>query len=350
MVCVENNWRVILSNYSSLNLFVDDVPLDKQHPMYQMIKNGDYAAERDVLLDWSKGFLDRDGKFCKEFQTSFEPCLWELYLHAYLKEINAQVDFSYDAPDFVVEKSGEGVCIEATIAAPPVGEMPPHGFSGKKPPKDFTQFNADSIIRICNSFTPKHRKLQTRYSTLPQCQDKPFVIAIASFDRPFSHMSGSRSIMAALYGLYHDEEATLKLGAKEVISYNVDEVVKSENTTIELGYFCSDKYSDISAVIYSNLATWGKVRALADNPGANSVYHSFHPNPGSLYPIVKNAMKRDYHEHLSDGLFVLHNPFADKPIPSDFFEGERVAQCYVKPDGELEITAPDDFLLMRFLQ
>lgn len=82
---------------SSLNLFDDVVPLEKQHPIYIMMKKERYEPEREVINQWAKGFLDRDNKFTKEFQTSFEPCLWELYLFAYLKELGLRNDFSYDA-------------------------------------------------------------------------------------------------------------------------------------------------------------------------------------------------------------------------------------------------------------
>ena len=44
-----------------------------------------------------------------------------------------------------------------------------------------------------------------------------------------------------------------------------------------MGLFCTPEYSDVSAVIYSSLATWGKVRALADNPSALTIYTSFTP-------------------------------------------------------------------------
>jgi hypothetical protein len=39
----------------------------------------------DVLTDWARGFIDRDGKFVKEFQTTFNSCFWELYVYAVLK-------------------------------------------------------------------------------------------------------------------------------------------------------------------------------------------------------------------------------------------------------------------------
>lgn len=58
--------------------------------------------------------------------------------------------------------------------------------------------------------------------------------AIGSFDRPFSHLAAMRPIIGALYGLYHDEEETMASKAQEMVSYNVDGVVKNENATIDL--------------------------------------------------------------------------------------------------------------------
>jgi hypothetical protein len=333
---------------TELPLFTDVAKEGAQHPIYKMIRDGNYEPERRVLLNWSNGFDDRDGKFCHEFQTSFEPCLWELYLHAFLKEIKATVDFKYDAPDFVVE-AGQPLCIEATTSAPAQGEQPAHGYLMKALPDDFNRFNQEATIRLCNSFTSKVKKLRERYSKLPQTKGKPFVIAIASFDRPFSHMSAMRPVVSALYGLYHDEMETIASGSTEMISYNVDGVVKNENANIDLGYFCTPEYSDVSAVIFSSLATWGKIRAVANNPSAMSVYTTYHPNPSSLHPIIKQTRKSDYHEHLLDGLCILHNPFAKIPLDPKTLSHERLAQGFVRHDGELDFEAPDDFLLLRSL-
>jgi hypothetical protein len=35
-------------------------------------------VKRDVLLEWSDGFGDRDGKFIIEFHTTFNSAFWEL--------------------------------------------------------------------------------------------------------------------------------------------------------------------------------------------------------------------------------------------------------------------------------
>jgi len=334
---------------SHLDLFTDIVTDTKQHPIYKLLKNDQYLPERKVLNEWAKGFEDRDNKFVKEFQTAFEPCLWELYLHAYLKELGLVTDFSYDAPDFVVVKDHE-LCIEATVALPAKGEPGTYGFSPEDLPTDFNKFNSEASIRISNSFISKVRKLRGRYSSLPQCEDKPFIIAIASFDRPFAHFAAARPILATLYGLYHDEDATLQSGLKSIVSYNVDAAIKNEKTNIDMGLFCTPEYSDVSAVIYSSLATWGKIRALADNPSALTVYTSYTPNGDSLFPKIHQALKRDYVEHLLDGLYVLHNPFAKKPLPMDTLRHPRIAQGYVESNGYVNFESPDDFLLLRHLQ
>lgn len=332
----------------ALPLFEDVAPSDRQHAIYKMIRDGDYEAERAVLLGWSEGFADRDGKFCHEFQVAFEPCLWELYLHAYLREIGASIDFSHASPDFVAHNS-ESFCVEATIAAPAKGQPPPYGFSVDDIPEDFNRFNSEAMLRISSSFSAKVKKLREGYSKLAQCENKPFVIAIAAYDRPFSHLAAMRPILGALYGLYHDEGETIRTGASEVVSYNIEGVVKSETTTIDVGFFCTPEFADVSAIIFSSLATWGKVRAVADNPNAPTIYTTFHPNPGELHPIVRTAKKSDYQEHLLDGVFVMHNPFANLKLSPNVLGHPRIAQCFVKSDGELDFIAPDDFLLTRFL-
>jgi len=154
--------------------------------------------------------------------------------------------------------------------------------------------------------------------------------------------------MAALYGLYHDEAATPP-NAKKVVSYNVSAATKSDTVEVPMGLFCDSEYMDISAVIYSALATWGKIRALADNPSAKTIYTTCHPQEGSLYPKVRHTKKVAYTEHLLDGLYVLHNPFAKFPLPSGLLSHPRLAEVSVAPDGELLIQAPDDLLLVRTL-
>lgn len=331
-----------------MKLFDPVVPEKRQHPIFKMILADCYAPERAVMQGWAEGFIDRDGKFVQEFQMSFESGLWELYLYAALKEWKLPVDLSHHAPDFVV---GGAIPfgLEATIAAPAMGGKPAYGYSAQDIPDDFTEFNIQATLRVCNSFTGKVKRFREYYSHLSHMRDKPFVIAIASFDRPMAHLSAARPVTAAFYGLYHDEAATPH-DAKDVVSYNISAVPKNDNVNIGVGLFCDDSYSDVSAVVHSSLATWGKLRALADNPDAKTIYTTFHPAKGQLRPEIRHARKCDYVEHLLDGLYVLHNPFAKRPLPKGLFDHPRIAQMRPAEDGELLINAPDDFLLVRQLQ
>lgn len=331
-----------------VNLFELQVPTERQHPIFKMLLQDRYAPERAVLQQWAEGFDDRDNKFVQEFQMSFESSFWELYLHAALKEWQLPVDMRYHAPDFVVG-GAHPFGLEATIAAPPAGGKAAYGYFIDDMPDNLNQFNIQATLRFCNSFDSKVKRYRKYYKDLEHMTGMPFVIGIASFDQPMAHFSAGRPAIAALYGLYHDEEATPHT-ASNVVSYNVSAAPKNENVNIELGLFCDDKYAEVSAVIYSSVAVWGKVRALAENPEAMTIYTTLHPVEGQLTPNISRRWKRDYVEHLMDGLYVFHNPFALHPLPKSLFAHPRIAQMIPAPDGELLTDAPDDFLLVRMLE
>lgn len=331
-----------------MDLFHPIVAESKQHPVFRMLLEDRFSPERKLLNSWAHGLRDRDRKFVQEFQSTFESGLWELYLHAATKEWGFKLDQSSASPDFVVTQPIH-LCIEATIAAPAQGSKPAFFYDLPSDiPDDFSEFNAQAAIRICNSFSSKVKRYRNYYASLPHVANRPFVLAIAAFDRPLAHFAAGRSIFAALYGLYHDEAAT-PLNAQKVVSYNVSAAAKSESVDVPLGLFCEPAYPEVSAVIYSSLATWGKVRALAYNPTAETIYQTFHPKDGDLYPELRKRLKRDYSEHLLDGMYVLHNPFASHPLPDGVLSHPRLAEIRVAADGQLLTKAPDDFLLVRML-
>src|SRR5579863_5827196 len=127
-----------------MQLFTPCVGEERQHHNFRsMLAHGNgYAC--DVLNDWATGFVDRDGKFIEEFQTTFNSSFWELYLFAVLKKFGWQVDFSHAAPDFCIPS--ENFNIEATIASSALGGEPEHARLGKTPPPDLNTFNMHTII------------------------------------------------------------------------------------------------------------------------------------------------------------------------------------------------------------
>ena len=329
-----------------MNLFAPIVPTSRWHPIFKMLCHDENAPERAVLVEWARDFVDRDGKFVQEFQTTFESSFWELYVHASLREFGMTIDLRYDAPDFMVTKP-QPLAVEATIAAPAQGSAPAFGPGPPVVPEDLNAYNADAILRICNSLDAKMRRYRDRYTQLAHVRDKPFVVALAPFDRPLPQLAANRPIVAALYGLYFDEEASIACGSDQLVTYPIDSVAKPSGAPVAAGLFAKPEYADLSAVLYSPVATWGKLRALANAPDAPAIFTTLHPATGKLLPEIRQTWKRDYREHLLDGLYVLHNPAATRPLDPRVLAHARIAQFVPDGHGGVEGQGPDDFLLMR---
>ena len=162
-----------------MRLFDPIVEESHQHPNFRNLLRPGNAFALDVLNDWARGFVDRDGKFVAEFQKSFNPCYWELYLFAVLKQYGMQVEFSMSRPDFFLPALNFN--IEATVASHPVGGEPEHAPLRDLPPRDLNAFNLKTIIRLSNSLSAKHRKYLSSYATLEHVKNRPFVIAVTNF-------------------------------------------------------------------------------------------------------------------------------------------------------------------------
>ena len=188
-----------------MDLFTPVVSEEVQHPNFRMITKYANTLNQDVLNELASGFRDRDGKFVKELQTTFDSSFWELYLFAVMKRFHLEVDFSFNAPDFVITNHG-GINVEATIASHAQGSTPESVQPGAPIPDDLNEFNRQTIIRISNSLAAKRKKYIESYAALPHVQNRPFVLAVGAFDRPFAWLTCQRAIEAELFGYYVDEE------------------------------------------------------------------------------------------------------------------------------------------------
>lgn len=135
----------------SIDLFALRVQEERLHPVFSMLLQTQYAPERAVLQQWAEGFVDRDGKFVEEFQTTFESGLWELYVHACLREFRFAIDMSHAAPDFVITRPA-AMSVEATIAAPAIGGRRAYDAGHPEIPADINEFNREATLRICCVF------------------------------------------------------------------------------------------------------------------------------------------------------------------------------------------------------
>jgi hypothetical protein len=329
-----------------MDLFTPVVDEASQHPNFRMIRAHQNGYNCDVLNDWARGFVDRDGKFVDEFQRTFDTCFWELYLFAVLKQYRLSVDFSRPAPDFCVTDHG-GLNIEATVALHAKDAIPEHMKFAEPVPQDLNEFNRRAIIRISNSIDGKHKKFSASYATLPHIRERPFVLAITAVDGPYARLACQRAIEAVLFGYYVDEERYLRDGGN-LKGRQIENVLKDNGSTVDLGIFMKKEFGWLSAVIFSSCAAWGKVRALSSDPNPNIYFETVRYNSSETHPHYAKTKRPQYTEGLREGLRIYHNPQAEYPLDPCIFRHRDVFQTYFsETDGDWIYEHRDGLLLYR---
>jgi hypothetical protein len=334
-----------------MDLFTPIVPAERLHPNFVATQTDPYI--RAVLTQWADGFSDRDGKFVREFQTTFDSSFWELYLFAVAKELAWAVDFGCHAPDFVVT-GPTAFSLEATIASNAQGALPESNPISESPlPHDLNEFNRSAVLRLVNSISAKSKKYLESYCNLPHVRGKPFVLAVAPYDQPFAYLQVNRAIEATLYGYYVDEQSYLAnpVSAGPVPTCQVESVKKTPDVSVPLGLFNDHTHAHISAVIFSSCATWGKVRALSDDPAPFTSFTAARADPRDGRLLTFRGPKRQYQESLLDGLRVYHNPNATLPMDWSVFRRPEVFQGMVidQDEGQWLFEAEQPMLIFRIV-
>ncbi len=307
---------------------------DKLHKNFIQIQRDLQNMDRAELQRWCDGFPDRDNKLVKEFQTTFNSSFWEIYLYALFREIELKIDWSFPSPDFVVEFNDQKVVIEATTASAANGKTPEweKDFFEEMPTR-FKAMNIESIIRLSNAICSKYRKYKDIYSKLEHVKSRPFVIAVAPFEQPYFNIQYDTPIKALLYDYYVDEDSyndAPHLYPDGPLGVSLGHVEKDNGAEIELGFFEDSRYSEISAILLSTTATWGKVEAMSGNTNLkrfiNSVWWSKKGNP-----VRRTSVIQEHNEKVRDGVQVFHNPYASYPLDSDMFKRDGIVQIFSDP-------------------
>lgn len=312
-------------------------------------------AERDLFNQWANGFVDRDGKLLEEFQTTFNSTFWEVYLFACFREYGFEIDWSQPSPDFCLSAKGVDVIIEATTANSAKGKPSEwdRNFSQEELQvlRRFKALNTEAIIRLSNAVLGKAKKYRDTYKTLAHVKKKPFVLALAPFEQPHFNFQYDRPIRALLYDYYVDEDVFLENpGAypEGPPGINLGFVEKDNGAEIPLGFFNDDQLSEISAIIFSCTATWGKLSAMSRNPATTTQIHSIWATPPRGAPERRQCTPSDHKESIFDGLQIYHNPCAERPLPPEIFRAPRVVQHYFdKKSQEWVYEGRTDALLFR---
>jgi hypothetical protein len=198
-----------------VDLFATLKPTAELHPQFVTLKESfGYGPARSQIRELLTDFTDPDGNFVEQFQTTgFDSRTFELFLFAMFKEQGFAVRRDFERPDFILEKDGRRVCVEAVTATSGGGGVP----------KPYNPFPADrnSIEAADHLFnevairfgSPLFSKLKKKYWDLPQCTGSPLVFAIETFHGEgalaLSASSLSRYLLGVHSSWFHDDEGNL---------------------------------------------------------------------------------------------------------------------------------------------
>ena len=96
-----------------MDLFTPIVSPDKFHPNFQRVLVPGRAGEREIVSQWAEGFPDRDNKFVRELQTTFNSSFWEIYLYQLFKSYSYELDWTHASPDFWLQTTYGEIIVEA---------------------------------------------------------------------------------------------------------------------------------------------------------------------------------------------------------------------------------------------
>ena len=309
---------------SMINLFETSIPEDRLHPYFKKLRDLEqFSHAKEMIQHLMPHFKDIDGNFVEQFQTTgFDSRLWELYLNFYLIEEQMGFKRIYHAPDFMVEKFGTTVAIEAVT----VGRKSPiDDDSGRYSlsPSEIKKMTENDMPIKWGS--PLFSKLRKRYWELEHVKGNPLIIAIADFHDNGSMLWSSTSLIEYLYGkhddYHYDDNGKLVIEPKIIENHQVG------SKCIPSGFFFQEDAENISAVISSASATICKFSRMGKQAGLGSPEVSL-ARIGFSYKHDENASKPDSFSYVvdenceekwSEGLSMFHNPNAKHPVPMEMF-------------------------------
>lgn len=285
-----------------------------------------------------------DHNFVPDFQTeNFDSRLWELYLLACFREQGVKVAQDHPSPDFHIERDGHACWVEAVTANPQDRSahditVPVHA------PEDLGErLLGAPAARFAKTL---RSKLQRAYEKLPHVQGQPFALAIADFHAPSSMVWSREALPCYLYGV--NPRVSEGPEGRQAVMDSVRTLRGDQK--IPAGLFRDPAMAHVSAVIFSNAATFSKFNRMGFlagwRPKGLTIMRDgilFDRNPGALEPkpFRFDVLSDEYASLWPGGeawcqeLDVFHNPQATDPIAFDLLPG---ATHWFERDGEIECS------------
>lgn len=324
------------------NLFDPVKDLSKLHPSFQNIRTSPgWEPARYMVNEIFREFQDKDGNFIEQFQTTgFDARIFELYLFAYFLRSGYKV-FQPGRPDYIIERNGQVVAVEATTVNPTGGMGGSSPIEGKQicSLEDLMKKYEELAIKLRN---PLIHKASKPYLDLEHCKGLPFVLAIEAFHERNSLMFADAPLAQYLYGL----KAAPSWNELGKLRVEFDPIKYSELGSIHSNFFSEPNTEHISAVLFSNSGTVAKFFRMGYLAGYHrgnitasriGTYYNSDPDSATPLPFFYRLEEAFVSEPWGQGLVVIHNPNAANPLPKYFFVD--AVQQYLK-NGAIVADVP----------
>ena len=305
--------------------FTQIVSDDQLHPYFRIFKDNDvYYSAREIIKLKAAHFKDIDGNFVQQFQTQgFDARLWELFIDSYLVEEDLVINRDHNSPDFIVEKYGHKVGIEAVTVGRKDDNPVNYSNPDLKKSIDVRMEHENAMpIRFGSAL---FSKLKKEYWKLPQIKNSPLMFAIADFHDNQSMLWSGTALINYLYGIKHDSR--YDQAGNLIIEPISIEKHKLENKEIPSGFFFQPDAENVSAVMFSATGTVSKFNRMGRQAGFK------HPDVtifrvgccndpdknASLPKIFSYEVDETGTETWAEGISIFHNPNAKNPIPIELF-------------------------------
>ena len=229
-------------------------------------KNPSSESARWMLDDMFQEYVDRDGNFVEQFQTTgFDARLFELFLFAYFSRSGFSIDTTNAVPDFLIERGGLRVAVEATTVNPSTaGVVKEMGRTYREvSQEELTDFFENELpIRFGS---PLFAKIKKRYWEKPHCKGLPFVIAIEAFHEADAQLLNDSSLIRYLYGAA--DSGSRDANGNLVVTRETVEDHQLGPKKVPTGFFSQPDSEHISAVLFTNSGTLAKFSRMGYQHG-----------------------------------------------------------------------------------
>lgn len=324
------------------DLFKDLNKKHQEHPYFTLLNyDGKYSSAKEAIKEVSYHYKDIDGNFIDQFQSKngFDARIWELYLFCLFKEQYFHFNREFEAPDYIIEKYGQRIAVEAVIISRKNNDFSP------KEPKTPQEMNAmlehEIPLMVSNAIYDKVKK---KYWEKDHVKDIPLTLAVADFHDTFSMTWTYEAFLTSLYGVKPNITQSEKGNPYQSLK-KVEAFKKKNGTKIPAGLFFQPEYENISAVIYNPTATISKFNRMGRQAGLGSKESdliwiaAFHDHTkGALVPKMKTlVIDENCSETWSMGTTLFHNPNAKHPIHPELFS-EQIAHVNMIDGRLLNLT------------